>query len=126
MSSVKDKTDMETFFILDQLRQRREKKLRQKKDDLINEMAFKMKQEKMAQKNKKNQSNFVSYGGFVGVERLGNQNCNNKRIIRKKRHDDEDESAPESVSKTDRTDLLIMGMIRDEKEKKFHEEHQVR
>jgi hypothetical protein len=26
---------------------------------------------------------------------------------------------------TERTDLLILGMIRDEKEKKFHEAHQV-
>ena len=45
------------------------------------------------------------------------------------KHNARPKEAPGSVENlpaTERTDLLIMGMIRDEKEKKFHKAHQVR
>ena len=63
-------SDLNTMFILDLMRQKREKIMRLKKDELINEMARKQK-ERMANPGKS------SYGvtdgsGFMGVGRLMN------------------------------------------------------
>lgn len=69
-----------TMFILDLVRQRREKILRQKKDDLINQMALKKKREMEEAKRRewqgpaaKSPGSTLSVGfhtGFVGVEHL--------------------------------------------------------
>lgn len=118
------KSDMATLFILDLMRQKKEKVMRKKKDELINEMALqKKKQIEEARRGKRApRSNF---GGFVGVNALLN-NPNASTIKKKVHHKvEEEEATVGTIPPPDRTDLLIMGMIRDEKEKKFHEAHQV-
>ena len=42
--------DMATMFIMDLMRQKKEKVMRMKKDEMINEMALKMKRQKEEQK----------------------------------------------------------------------------
>ena len=63
--------DMETMFILDLLRQKREKVLRMKKDELIHEMALKQKKQmEDAKRGKAPQHSSANFGGFVGVHKL--------------------------------------------------------
>ena len=63
--------DMGTMFILDLLRQKREKVLRMKKDEMIHEMALKKKQQmEEAKRSHAPQSCAFNYGGFVGVQSL--------------------------------------------------------
>ena len=63
--------DMGTMFILDLLRQKREKVLRMKKDEMIHEMALKKKQQmEEAKRSHAPQSCGYNYGGFVGVQSL--------------------------------------------------------
>ena len=59
-----------TLFILDLMRQQREKLMRKKKDEMINEMALKMKRQKEDAKRKGATTYSYSYGGFLGVEKL--------------------------------------------------------
>lgn len=60
-----------TIFILDLMKQRQEKLRRKKKDDIIHEMALKMKKEKEEVKRKGRLPNYsYSSGGFVGVNHL--------------------------------------------------------
>ena len=60
-----------TIFILDLMKQRQEKIRRKKKDDMIHEMALKMKKEKEEAKRKGRQQGFISNpGGFAGVHNL--------------------------------------------------------
>merc|ERR1712165_631422 len=60
-----------TIFILDLMKQRQEKLRRKKKDDMITEMALKMKKEKEEAKRKGRQPGFVyNAGGFAGVHNL--------------------------------------------------------
>jgi len=59
-----------TMFILDLVRQRREKVMRKKKDDMINEMALKKKRQMEEAKRKGKQTHAYSFGGFVGVGAL--------------------------------------------------------
>merc|ERR1712156_786007 len=62
-----------TIFILDLMRQQREKLMRKKKDEMINEMALKMKRQKEEQKKSGTAKYSYSYGGFLGVEKLTSQ-----------------------------------------------------
>ena len=60
-----------TIFILDLMKQREEKIRRKKKDDIIHEMALKMKKEKEEAKRKGKQHTYnYGSGGFLGVHRL--------------------------------------------------------
>jgi hypothetical protein len=60
-----------TIFILDLMKQRQEKIRRKKKDDIIHEMALKMKKEKEEAKRKGRQPSYnYNSGGFVGVLHL--------------------------------------------------------
>lgn len=60
-----------TIFILDLMKQRQEKIRRKKKDDMIHEMALKMKKEKEEAKRKGRQPSYKNdYGGFQGVLHL--------------------------------------------------------
>eukprot|EP00096_Caligus_rogercresseyi_P005349 TRINITY_DN2063_c0_g1_i1.p1 TRINITY_DN2063_c0_g1~~TRINITY_DN2063_c0_g1_i1.p1 ORF type:complete len:139 (-),score=49.46 TRINITY_DN2063_c0_g1_i1:71-487(-) len=114
-------SDMDTFFILDLMKQKREERRRQEKDDLINEMASKMREDR-----EKPRTGVISYGGFLGVNNLTRDAPTTPRSLRRKQRRAPEESSPEEKHHPlDRTDLLIMGMIRDEKEKKQHELHQV-
>ncbi|TRY63451.1 hypothetical protein TCAL_16602 [Tigriopus californicus] len=61
-------SDLNTMFILDLMRQKREKIMRLKKDELINEMAKKQK-EKMAQARKPDYG-VTDGSGFMGVTGL--------------------------------------------------------
>ncbi len=119
--------DMETMFILDLLRQKREKVLRMKKDEMIHEMAIKKKKQmEDAKRGIRPETGYsYNYGGFVGVQNLTSSPVTKpkwKANVRKVSV----ETPTEAYPPTERTDLLIMGMIRDEKEKKFHLAHQVR
>ena len=63
--------DMETMFILDLLRQKREKVMRMKKDEMIHEMALKKKQQmEDAKRGKMPLHSSTNFGGFVGVQNL--------------------------------------------------------
>ena len=60
-----------TIFILDLMNQRQEKLRRKKKDDMINEMALKMKKEKEEAKRRGRGSASHNFGGgFVGINAL--------------------------------------------------------
>ncbi|CAB4055805.1 unnamed protein product [Lepeophtheirus salmonis] len=115
-------SDMDTFFILDLVKQKKEEARRRKQDDKINEMASKMREDRSKQSS---QSYNVSYGGFVGIENLSKGSSTPKSIRRHNRSKDDERSEGTQEHPLDRADLLIMGMIRDEKEKKMHELHQV-
>ena len=56
----------DTLFILDLMRQRKEKLMRQKKDEKINEMAMKQKQQKLEARQGMRVLTRPSFGGFVG------------------------------------------------------------
>ena len=63
--------DMGTMFILDLLRQKREKGLRMKKDEMIQEMALKKKKQMEDAKHGKGaQPSTFNFGGFVGIQNL--------------------------------------------------------
>ena len=62
-----DMGDMGTLFILDLMKQRKEKMMRKKKDDMINELAMKKKQQIMEARMGKRVLTRPSFGGFVGV-----------------------------------------------------------
>jgi hypothetical protein len=117
--------DMNIMFILDLMRQRKEKMIRQKKDDNINEMAMKKKQMILEARQGKRILTRPAHGGFVGVRAiLAGSKQTSPSMRRKIRAKTEDE-ANVDIPPPDNTELLIMGMIRDEKEKKFHEAHHV-
>ena len=106
------------------MRQRKEKVMRKKKDDMINEMA--MQKKKMIQEARMGKRVLTrpSTGGFIGVNAILAGSTRTSPTTRRKlkpKSDEEDVDIPPP----ERTDLLIMGMIRDKKEQKFHEEHQV-
>lgn len=66
----------DTLFILDLMRQRKEKLMRQKKDEKINEMAMKQKQQKLEARQGMRVLTRPSFGGFVGVGAiLANSRC---------------------------------------------------
>ena len=65
-----DMGDMGTLFILDLMRQKKEKMMRKKKDELINEMAMKKKQQIMDARMGKRTLTRPSFGGFVGVNAI--------------------------------------------------------
>jgi len=65
-----------TLFILDLMRQQREKLMRKKKDEMINEMALKMKKDREDAKAKGHTTYSYSYGGFLGVEKLTRGSAN--------------------------------------------------
>ena len=74
VKKTKDKSevqgDMGTLFILDLMKQRKEKMMRKKKDDMINELAMKKKQQIMEARMGKRVLTRPSFGGFVGVGKL--------------------------------------------------------
>merc|ERR1719273_471289 len=59
-----------TIFILDLMKQKQEKLRRKKKDDMILEMALKMKKEKEEAKRKGGNTYSYNSGGFLGVHKL--------------------------------------------------------
>ena len=74
VKKTKDKSevqgDMGTLFILDLMKQRKEKMMRKKKDDLINDLAMKKKQQMMEARMGKRVLTRPAFGGFVGVNAI--------------------------------------------------------
>lgn len=124
-ANVEVKSDMNTLFILDLMKQRKEKQMRKKKDDLINEMAMKKKQQMMEARMGRRVLTRPAFGGFVGVNAIlaGSKATSPATRRRTPKPVMEDEKI--DIPPPERTDLLIMGIIRDKKEQKFHEAHQV-
>ena len=60
----------DTLFILDLMRQRKEKLMRKKKDEMINEMAMKKKQQMIEARQGKRVLTRPSFGGFIGKNYL--------------------------------------------------------
>ena len=118
--------DMGTLFILDLMRQKREKMMRKKKDDLINEMAMKKKQMMMEAKMGKRVLTRPAFGGFVGVSAILAGSKPASPSSRRRTPKPEMRQPEVEIPPSERTDLLIMGIIRDKKEEKFHEAHHVR
>ena len=98
--------------------------MRKKKDDLINEMAMQKKRMIQEARMGKRVLTRPASGGFIGVNAIlaGSTKTSpaTRRKMKPKPEEDEVDIPP-----PERTDLLIMGMIRDQKEEKFHEAHQV-
>eukprot|EP00093_Oithona_nana_P009327 09327.XXX_190168_189693_1 [CDS] Oithona nana genome sequencing. len=117
--------DMGTLFILDLMKQRKEKMMRKKKDDLINDLAMKKKQQMMEARMGKRVLTRPAFGGFVGVGAILAGSKNTSPMTRRR--------TPKPTSLEDNVDipppedceLLIMGIIRDKKEQAYHEAHQV-
>jgi len=61
--------DMATMFIMDLMRQKKEKVMRMKKDEMINEMAMKQKA-KMNQERSASEYRFSDGTGFMGVHNV--------------------------------------------------------
>lgn len=126
---TKDKSEMQgdmgTLFILDLMKQRKEKMMRKKKDDLINDLAMKKKQQMMEARMGKRVLTRPAFGGFVGVGAILAGSKNTSPMTRRR--------TPKPTSLEDNVDipppedceLLIMGIIRDKKEQAYHEAHQV-
>jgi hypothetical protein len=72
-----------TIFILDLMKQRQEKLRRKKKDDIILEMALKMKKEKEEAKRKGRLPNLTYLGGFLGVNKLTSDAGKSPQLHRK-------------------------------------------
>ena len=117
--------DMGTLFILDLMKQRKEKMMRKKKDDLINDLAMKKKQQMMEARMGKRVLTRPAHGGFVGVGAILAGSKNTSPMARRRTpkprslEDNVDIPPPEDC------ELLIMGIIRDKKEQAYHEAHQV-
>ena len=60
----------DTLFILDLMRQRKEKLMRKKKDEMINEMAMKKKQQMIEARQGKRVLTRPSFGGFIGKKSM--------------------------------------------------------
>jgi len=118
----------DTLFILDLMRQRKEKLMRKKKDDMINEMAMKKKQQMIEARQGKRVLTRPSFGGFIGVGAvLANSRCTSPAPSWGRRTPRPREHSPEiDIPGPQDTELLIMGIIRDKKEEKFHEAHHVK
>merc|ERR1711983_262258 len=126
---TKDKSEMQgdmgTLFILDLMKQRKEKMMRKKKDDLINDLAMKKKQQMMEARMGKRVLTRPAHGGFVGVGAILAGSKNTSPMARRR--------TPKPRSLEDNVDipppedcvLLVMGIIRDKKEQAYHEAHQV-
>ena len=118
--------DMNTLFILDLIRQRREKTMRKKKDDHINELAMKKKEQMMEARMGRRVLMRPAYGGFAGVNAiLAGSKCNSPAPSRRRTPKPEMRDPQVDIPPPERTDLLIMGIIRDKREEKFHEAHHV-
>jgi len=125
----KEKSEMtgmgDTLFILDLMRQRKEKLMRKKKDDKINEMAMRKKQQMMDARQGKCVLTRPSFGGFVGVNAiLANSRCTSPAPRR--RTTPKPEEPQVNIPGPDNTEMLIMGIIRDKKEEAYHKAHNVR
>merc|ERR1711934_1309670 len=115
----------DTLFILDLMRQRKEKLMRQKKDEKINEMAMKQKQQKLEARQGMRVLTRSSFGGFVGVGAiLANSRCTSPAPRR--RTTPKPQEPEVNIPGPDNTEMLIMGILRDKKEEKYHEAHNVR
>merc|ERR1712037_628595 len=115
----------DTLFILDLMRQRKEKLMRQKKDEKINEMAMKQKQQKLEARQGMRVLTRPSFGGFVGVGAiLANSRCTSPAPRR--RTTPKPQEPEVNIPGPDNTEMLIMGILRDKKEEKYHEAHNVR
>ena len=107
------------------MKQRKEKMMRKKKDDLINDLAMKKKQQMMEARMGKRVLTRPAFGGFVGVGAILAGSKNTSPMTRRR--------TPKPTSLEDNVDipppedceLLIMGIIRDKKEQAYHEAHQV-
>jgi len=120
-----DMGDMGTLFILDLMKQRKEKMMRKKKDDMINELAMKKKQQIMEARMGKRVLTRPSFGGFVGVGAILAGSQQTSPATRRRTPKPRDVEPNVDIPPPERTDLLIMGILRDKKEQKFHEAHEV-
>jgi len=127
--SKKDKSEMEadmsTLFILDLMKQRKEKQMRKKKDDLINDLAMKKKQQMMDARMGKRVMTRPAFGGFVGVNAILAGSKHTSPATRRRTPKPRPVEPDVEIPPPERTDLLIMGIIRDKKEQAYHEAHQV-
>jgi len=107
--------EMGTLFIMDLLRQKREKALRQKKDEMILKMALEQKK-KMSNKNQ-DQSNRYSSGGFIGIAGL-TKNAGGRKVQQAKEKSDEDEHV---AIKSD-NEMFILGLLKEQRQEKMDKE----
>lgn len=125
----KDKSEMEadmsTLFILDLMKQRKEKQMRKKKDDLINDLAMKKKQQMMEARMGMRVMTRPAFGGFVGVNAILSGSNHASPATRRRTPKPRPVEPEVEIPPPERTDLLIMGIIRDKKEQAYHEAHQV-
>ena len=129
VKKTKDKSevqgDMGTLFILDLMKQRKEKMMRKKKDDLINDLAMKKKQQMMEARMGKRVLTRPAFGGFVGVNAILAGSKNTSPVTRRRTPKPRSLEDEVDIPPPERTDLLIMGIIKDKKEEAYHKAHQV-
>lgn len=125
-SKAEVKGDMGTLFILDLMRQKREKLMRKKKDDLINDLAMKKKREMLEARRGQRVLTRPAINGFLGVNAILSGSQPASPASRRRTPKPEERGPQVDIPPPERTDLLIMGIIRDKKEEKFHEAHHVR
>jgi len=116
----------DTLFILDLMRQRKEKLMRKKKDEMINDMAMKKKQQMMEARMGKRVLTRPATGGFMGVNAILAGSKHTSPAMRRRTPKPREIEPDINIPGPDNTEMLIMGIIRDKKEEKYHEAHQVK
>jgi len=99
--------EMGTLFIMDLVRQKREKALREKKDAMILQMALEQK-EKMKQGKKENSVRSFN-GGFVGIHQLTKDTPKWNATKRQK----QEEKIPEHHLAQSENEMLILDLLKE-------------
>ncbi|XP_023349159.1 uncharacterized protein LOC111717923 [Eurytemora carolleeae] len=110
--------EMGTLFIMDLLRQKREKALREKKDAMINKMAAEQKK-KMAEGRKEPSSNLYTPGGFVGIGALTSGSP--KWNAGKRRQVENEDDKPHAVQSDN--EMFILGLLKEQSQEIKDRDH---
>jgi hypothetical protein len=116
------------MFILEVMRQKRDEAMRLKKDQLINEMARKQREQR--ERGAGHAGNACNDGtGFMGVPRPTAATTAPRPTFRWKKRvppsEAGDEQQPPAMN-AEQAELFIMGMIKEEREERALKDHQVR
>merc|ERR550519_1844390 len=101
---------------MDLLRQKREKALRQKKDEMILKMALEQKK-KMSNKTQDQNNRYTSSGGFIGIAGL-TKNAGGRKVQHTKEKAGEDEHV---TIKSD-NEMFILGLLKEQRQEKMDKE----
>merc|ERR1712241_1661676 len=104
----------DTLFILDLMRQRKEKLMRKKKEQM------------MEARMGKRVLTRPATGGFMGVNAILAGSKHTSPAMRRRTPKPREIEPDVNIPGPDNTELLIMGIIRDKKEEKYHEAHHVK